>query len=129
MSLKPCIAPRCGELSEESRCPEHRIKYRPKSTKRSRNNPTRWKALSRRLRRLQPWCTQCNATEHLTVDHIVPVSVDPDREFDESNLQVLCKSCNSQKGTKSTTPEPPPVTIARRAGEPQSPTLSPEDGV
>jgi hypothetical protein len=49
-------------------------------------------------------CQECRETEDLTIDHkIVPwseggSSVDPD------NLQVLCRSCNSRKGTRPWTP-------------------------
>lgn len=31
------------------------------------------------------------------VDHIVPVHVAPDRVFDTSNLQSLCRSCHAKK--------------------------------
>lgn len=33
-------------------------------------------------------------------DHIIPVSVRPDRRYDEDNLQALCKSCHSWKTGK-----------------------------
>lgn len=41
-------------------------------------------------------CVNCNATEKLEIDHIIPVSRGG-RE-DEDNMQVLCKKCNLKKG-------------------------------
>ncbi len=38
----------------------------------------------------------------LHVDHIEPISKNPVRRLDPSNLQVLCESCNMGKGNRST---------------------------
>lgn len=43
-------------------------------------------------------CKQCGATEHLCIDHVVPVSRGGDSS--SGNLQVLCFSCNTKKGNK-----------------------------
>jgi 5-methylcytosine-specific restriction endonuclease McrA len=53
-------------------------------------------------------CVRCGAvsvfgppelrTNPLGIDHIFPVSLGGSNDVD--NLQVLCRSCNSQKGTK-----------------------------
>lgn len=43
-------------------------------------------------------CKECKAVDNLSIDHIIPVS-----KFgtdDDSNLQLLCRSCNSSKGAK-----------------------------
>lgn len=41
-------------------------------------------------------CLHCNTSENLSIDHIKPVSKGGTNKF--SNLQILCKSCNSKKG-------------------------------
>ena len=52
-------------------------------------------------------CAKCGRTDHLTVDHIIPVSLlgtmqlpsDPAYE-DSDNFQVLCRWCNSLKANQ-----------------------------
>lgn len=43
-------------------------------------------------------CQHCGAGEHLRVDHIFPEVKGGTLDID--NLQTLCRSCNSKKGTK-----------------------------
>jgi len=45
-------------------------------------------------------CECCGAKSNLTIDHVVPLSVGGENSPD--NCQVLCRSCNSKKGKKST---------------------------
>ena len=40
----------------------------------------------------------CKTGKPLTIDHIVPIHLGGENKL--SNLQTLCKSCNSSKGTK-----------------------------
>jgi 5-methylcytosine-specific restriction endonuclease McrA len=42
-------------------------------------------------------CLACGTTEHLTIDHIVPISMGGSNEA--TNLQTLCKKCNEKKGS------------------------------
>jgi len=45
-------------------------------------------------------CLACGATEHLQVDHVVPVASGGGSDW--LNLQVLCSGCNSTKFTRAT---------------------------
>lgn len=117
--MKPCIV--CGEPSDGPRCPEHPREPRSGKSKTPNivaRNGTAWKNLSRRLRRLQPWCSVpgCGNTE-LTVDHIIPL-IDGGEPYEITNLQVLCKSHNSAKGRG----EGVPGLLPRSAGKPQGAT-------
>jgi len=58
----------------------------------------RWPALRQQaLRRDGFRCVQCGFRTGLEVDHVVPVRDAPERAFDLTNLQVLCKRCHSKK--------------------------------
>lgn len=41
-------------------------------------------------------CLRCGVNKDLTIDHVIPVSLGGSNHH--SNLQVLCRSCNSIKG-------------------------------
>lgn len=95
--MKPCLV--CGEPSQANRCPEHplRVTDRRPRDRVTRANRAAWKNLSRRLRKMQPWCSVpgCASTD-LTVDHIVPLS-EGGEPYDLDNLRVLCRSHNTQR--------------------------------
>lgn len=104
MIARPCLV--CGEVTDQSRCPEHR----PKDLRRHRgrghtNDDPRMRRLSRRLRRDSPFCEWCGSTTDLTVDHIVPKSEVPALTYNVANLRVLCRDCNSRRGTNVTDDE------------------------
>lgn len=88
----PCI--RCGALDDhEPGCNRNTTR-----TKTRRTNSTRWMRLSRRLRRTVGCCEQCGTTHNLTVDHIWPVSIRPDLEYDTDWMRVWCADCNRRRG-------------------------------
>ena len=81
----------CGAPTTDTRCDACR---RVRESARNARRPwysTEWRRLSKAARQSQPWCTQCGATDDLTVDHVVPRSLD-------GWVVVLCRSCNSSKG-------------------------------
>jgi 5-methylcytosine-specific restriction endonuclease McrA len=62
----------------------------------------RWRSVRARILKLfGNKCMKCGSENHISVDHILPRSKYPHLELDVTNLQVLCRSCNSQKGNRS----------------------------
>lgn len=43
-------------------------------------------------------CVECESPDHLTLDHIFPYSLGGEDTLE--NLQTLCRSCNSRKGSR-----------------------------
>ena len=65
MTLRPCLT--CGLPSAGPRCTEHTTTA--KGTARQRGYDTAWDRLSKRARKLQPFCEVCGSTEDLQTDH------------------------------------------------------------
>lgn len=104
--LKPCIV--CGTPSEDVRCPEHPKPVHsgaPNVDHPAYANGTRWKNLSHRLRRQQKFCERCGSTRQLTVDHIVRFKDRPEWAYEEANLRILCKTCNSELANVPASPD------------------------
>ncbi|TMS50967.1 HNH endonuclease [Mycobacterium sp. DBP42] len=119
MVNKPCLF--CGEPSPGTYCPG----CRPADERERhhiRSNPTRWKNLSKRLRRLSPFCEFCGATKALAVDHILPISDYPELVYAEENCRVLCRSCNGKRGNKFTHDEAQAVLTRLVASQKRRPT-------
>ena len=77
----------------ESLCYPH---ARAEANKAISNKGLRLEVFSRDRKR----CRHCGTSRDLTIDHIVPVRFGGDSSVD--NLQTLCRSCNSRKGSKVT---------------------------
>ena len=76
--------------------------------KRSFYQTREWKELRYKvLVKFGARCQCCGATAKdgakMNVDHIQPISKKWERRLDETNLQVLCGSCNMGKGAHDTT--------------------------
>jgi hypothetical protein len=71
-------------------------------------------------------CASCPATEHLEIDHIVPISKGGTGEVD--NLQVLCRKCNRKKRAllRGETAERLRSEPLRRTTDPRSPETETE---
>lgn len=97
MTLKPCL--RCGEPTPRTHCDEHRPKPPPKSP-RHYGYDAAWDRLSKRARRLQPWCLDCGATDDLQADH-TPSAWQRKEQGLAIRLQdiaVRCGPCNRAAG-------------------------------
>lgn len=96
-SLRPCLA--CGAPSPASWCPTCRPpENKPGAT--ARGYDWTWEQLSKRARRLQPWCTDCSTTEDLTTDHSEEAwkRKAAGKVIRLSDVDVVCRSCNSKRG-------------------------------
>lgn len=51
-------------------------------------------------------CQSCGMTNDLTIDHKLIPWIDGGSSSDPANLQLLCRSCNSRKGTRPWPLEP-----------------------
>lgn len=103
MIAKPCLA--CGTPGPSSYCDDCRPADKPRPRGHIHTNPTKWKKLSQKLRRMSPFCELCPATGRLTVDHVLPVADYPELAYAVENCRVLCHTCNSRRGDRFTQAE------------------------
>lgn len=96
--LQPCIE--CGELSMENRCEEHRPQPAPKKYSTARGYDSAWFRLSRRARKLQPFCLDCGTSDDLTGDHSTEAWERKEKGLPIrlQDVEVRCRSCNAKKG-------------------------------
>ena len=102
--LRPCLGlpgDPCGELTPSRRCSLHTRQYearRPSRRVKGRYD-TRYNKLRSVTIREQPWCSHCRTeggpSNPLTADHVVPLGQGGLNV--RSNMQTLCRSCNSAK--------------------------------
>lgn len=113
MTDRPCI--RCGDpIPTGSHCPACAPPDHPQ-TAHQRGYDAAWNRLSRKARRLQPWCTDCGTTRDLQTDHTpeawrrhnagLPVRL--------ADVEVVCGPCNRSRGA------------ARQGGRPQNRSSGP----
>jgi len=96
MTLTACLE--CGEPCTGPRCTEHTTDLKAPATDRGYDHA--WTKLSKRARRLQPFCLTCGSTEDLQTDHTpeawarkaagLPIRL--------QDVQVLCGPCNRDAG-------------------------------
>lgn len=97
---RPCAG--CGEPGPETYCRDCRPPEAPKArSSTERGYDTQHQKLSRRARKLQPWCTGCGATEDLQLDHS-PETWQRRAEGKPLRLTdyrgVYCGDCNRKNG-------------------------------
>lgn len=103
--LKPCLS--CGTPCENGRCTdcatENRKQYGNKrtGTATQRGYDRRWRLLSEKARRIQPWCSDCGSDKNLTADH----SEEAWRRYNDGlpirlkDVSVVCLPCNIDRGS------------------------------
>lgn len=99
MTLRPCVV--CGTPTERSRCDEHKLKdSRPKPAAANAGYDWSWRKLSRRARRLQPFCSDCGATSDLQADHSPEAWRRKERGLQVrlQDIDVVCGDCNRRRG-------------------------------
>lgn len=99
--MKPCAD--CGEPTEQSRCDEHRREARRherKDPEKAAGYDWQWRKLSRRARKLQPFCTDCGATSDLQADHTPAAWARKERglAIRLQDIAVRCGDCNRKAG-------------------------------
>lgn len=92
MTLRPCLD--CGEPSGSTRCTVHR------------GYDSDWERLSKKARKLQPFCTDCGATENLQADHSPEAWARraAGKAIRLKDIDVVCGPCNTERGQAR--PEP-----------------------
>lgn len=91
---RPCLD--CGTIVENSasRCARCLGRHEAGRVARKRKlYNAEWRALSEDARSGKS-CAFCGATEDLTLDHVIPGTL-------EGGVRVLCRTCNGHKGATS----------------------------
>ena len=96
--LKACAD--CGDLTTRARCTTCRPPDHEGKSSTARGYDSAWRRLSRRARRLQPFCTDCGATTELSVDHTPQAWERHERglEIRLEDVAVVCITCNNRRG-------------------------------
>lgn len=103
----PCLD--CGELTANSRCEDCstaaeaiRAPALPdtKPVAAARGYDWQWTKLSRRARQLQPFCSDCGATDDLQADHTPEAWRRKARRLAIrlKDIDVVCGDCNRRRG-------------------------------
>lgn len=101
--MRPCLD--CGEPSESSRCEAHRPDHpRQRQSPDARGYDAAWRRLSKRARRLQPWCSDAHlgacrgplTTDHLPAAHAAQAS---GRTVTLRMVEVVCQGHNDARGS------------------------------
>lgn len=108
---RPCPHPGCRALVDKGYCEQHKREqhraYHASSKTHQENNQFYASARWRKVRQLhldaEPLCRHCKQAGRLTaathVDHITPRSAGG-ADFEDSNLQSLCKPCHEAKSRR-----------------------------
>lgn len=87
-------------MAEKIRCSSTQRNYHYNRTHRNMRTEkydSTWREFSENYRKRNPFCVMCwdegnYNTQHIHVDHIVPLDKAPDRKYDLENVRSLCRS-------------------------------------
>lgn len=125
MTLTACLD--CGEPCDGPRCTEHTHDTKPTASARGYDHT--WTKLSKRARRLQPFCSRCGAVDDLQADHTPEAWARKaaGKAIRLADIDVLCGPCNRDAGaarghtaTRGDAPNAPELDPRRR----QNPSLT-----
>lgn len=90
----------CQERADQIKAARRERKRAPEPTSTARGYDNKWRRLSERARRLQPFCSDCGATENLTCDHSPEAWERKARglEIRLQDVDVVCDPCNQKRG-------------------------------
>lgn len=104
----PSICSKCGEpydrdYRHSAMCSECRESPDREGTARAQLAEAydyQWRVLSKRARRIQSFCSDCNTTTDLTVDHTPSAWARYERGLPIrlQDVDVVCRSCNAARG-------------------------------
>jgi len=102
----PCVESGCPTLvmAGTSRCEAHQRQRQraydanQRPDRHAFYHSPEWRALSKRVRREQPYCVRGARTTQ--ADHIIRVKERPDLASDRGNVVGLCRPCHSRKTAK-----------------------------
>jgi len=94
--MRPCLD--CGEPCTRPRCPEHTVDTKAPAS--ARGYDWRWTQLSRRARKLQPFCADCGSNEDLQADHTPEAWARKaaGKAIRLKDVDVVCGPCNRSRG-------------------------------
>lgn len=107
--MRPCLTEACAALTTERRCAKHEAEYqreRNSNEARAPYNDPKYRKLRKHLLGLKSGCQSCGTTRDLTLDHHVPLAKGGTNAIENLGT-VLCRSCNSRKGSRETAVEGP----------------------
>jgi hypothetical protein len=96
--LRVCAFPRCPVRVPRGYCAAHQpTRAESRRPTDPRYGTMQWRRYSRQRLSEHPWCERPGCDELATcTHHVEPVSVAPDRFWDESNHISACRRCNRQ---------------------------------
>lgn len=108
MTRLQSVCPECGAVFERQTSAAYCETCRPPDTrprtaaKREANKGygARWNRLSKRARKLQPFCSDCGTMDDLTADHTEEAwkRGKAGKLIRLQDIDVVCRSCNSSRG-------------------------------